>query len=102
MDCLLPFVSLLSPPDDRMTTEHKPPSENKAAETASAVLNRMELSSIYALLAYVAYTQNVSEDLVKEVVQTEFGVSDIGCMESHAYDDAIRFLVDLQIEMLLN
>ncbi len=68
----------------------------------SLTLNDLELTSIRALVSYAAYHQNVSETLVKQVVSAEFGVEDIEKLKRNSFDGVIRFLVDLQIEMLLN
>jgi hypothetical protein len=65
-------------------------------------LNDLELTSVRALVSYAAYHQNVSEALVKQVVSAEFGIADIEYLKRNSFDNAIRFLVDLQVDMLLN
>ena len=69
---------------------------------SSLTLNDLELTSIRALVSYAAYHQNVSEALVAHVVSAEFGVADIEGLKRNSFDNAIRFLVDLQVDMLLN
>ena len=69
---------------------------------AAAKLSKTEITSVLAVLAYTAHHQKVSEDLVKEVVVKEFGVDDISQLKRQSYEDVIRFLVDLQIDTILN
>lgn len=71
-------------------------------EGVASKLNRMEITSICALLAYTAHTQKVSEGLVKEMVVARFGVDDVVQLPRQSYDSVIRYLVDLQIDLLLN
>jgi len=68
----------------------------------STPLNKLELTSIYALLAYAAFERRASEQTVREIVAANFGVSDVSQLTSRSYDDVVRFLVDLQIDMILN
>ena len=65
-------------------------------------LNHLELTSIEALLAYTAHNRNVSEDVVREAVISRFGVDDVKKLPAHAFDAVIRFLVDIQVELILH
>jgi|GEM_PF-5672890 hypothetical protein len=66
----------------------------------TATVNNLELTSIKALLAYTAYDKRVSEDVVRDVFSTRFGINDVEKLPRKAYDDAIRFLVDIQLQMI--
>jgi hypothetical protein len=65
-------------------------------------LNDLELTSVRALVSYAAYHQKTSENLVEQIVSAEFCVADIAELKRVSFDDAIKFLVDLQVEILLN
>ena len=57
-------------------------------------LNENELLSVRALITYVAYTKNLHEDTVSEIVRTRFDVPEVTKLRQRNYDDAVRFLVD--------
>lgn len=63
-------------------------------------LNAMELTSINALVAYAAYEKKVSEAVVRHVFSCRFGVDEIEKLPRKAYEDAIRFLIDVQLDMM--
>jgi hypothetical protein len=65
---------------------------------AQQPLNEKEMLSIYALLAYTAHTQNVSQQLVQMMVEAEFGVNHVTKIMHRDYDNAVRFLVDLRVD----
>jgi len=62
-------------------------------------MNDRELTSIRALLAYMAHDNRISEDSVREAVTNRFGVDQVEKLPRNKYDDVIRFLVDIQIDM---
>jgi len=63
-------------------------------------LNSLELTSIKALLAYTAYDRRVSEAIVQDIFKTRFGIDGLDKLPRDCYDDAIRFLIDVQIQMV--
>ncbi|MDX9690041.1 MAG: hypothetical protein EOM37_05220 [Proteobacteria bacterium] len=65
-------------------------------------LNAVETKAINALIAYVAYTQNVAERTVSSVVCSEFNCSDIAHISSEQYDQIISFLIDLKMTAVVN
>ena len=85
-----------------MTTKTIQSNSRDATTRAPSPLNKFELTSIQALLAYTAHDKNVSETLVREALATRFGVDDVQKLPSQAYDEAIRFLVDIQVELILH
>lgn len=62
---------------------------------ASEPLNQVELQSIYGLLAWVAYEQDVRQDVAQMVLEAEFGVNDVGDLRAAEYDAAVRYLLNL-------
>ena|GEM_PF-3667221 len=65
-------------------------------------LNKYELASIKSLVAFTAQDKMVSEDVVREAVISRFGVDDVQQLPAHAFDAVIRFLVDIQVELILH
>ena len=85
-----------------MTTGHSHSICIEAAAQESSALNKLELTSIYALLAYAAHERNISEEIIRETVTKHFGVDEVTQLPSRSYDEVIRFLVDAQIKIILN
>ena len=65
-------------------------------------LNNIELQAVYGMIAYVAYTQEVGEDMVREVMTTHFGANAVAELPSRFYQDAIEYLVDLKMDKVIN
>lgn len=65
-------------------------------------INERELTSVYALLAYVAYNQNVRQETVQMIVEAEFGVDDVSKIRRNDYMPAVEFLVDLKMDEIIN
>jgi len=65
-------------------------------------INEHELTSVYALLAYVAHNQNVSQDLVQMILEAEFSVDHASKIRRNDYQRAIEFLVDLRVDEIKN
>jgi hypothetical protein len=85
-----------------MTIERNHPTGSEIEKRKNAILSRLELTSVAALVAYAAHDKNVSVNTVKEIVAAHFGVDDLARLPRHSYDSVIRFLVDLQVDMILN
>lgn len=77
------------------------PSITLSAMTSGHV-SRNELTSIKALTSYVAHTKSVSESLVQECLSSEFKVSDMAELRRADYQRVIKFLVDLQLDLMIN
>lgn len=78
-----------------------------ASELASflnpnAPLSKNELKSVTAMIAYVAHTQNVSEETVSSILAVAFGVQDVSSLQRKHYDAAIHYLVDLRLNEIMN
>jgi len=73
---------------------------NKSAQ--QNLLNEHELSSVNALLSYIAHNQKTNEAIVREILTTRFGIGDIEELQKKDYEDAIKFLIDVQIATILN
>lgn len=65
-------------------------------------INERELHSIYALLAYVSYNQNVQQETVQMIIEAEFGVDNVAKIRRADYMRAIEFLVDLKMDEIMN
>lgn len=65
-------------------------------------LNAQERRSVAALLAYAAHCQDVNEAVVRSVVAARFNVADVDQLPAASYDAVIAFLVDMQIDLMMN
>jgi hypothetical protein len=65
-------------------------------------VNERELTSIYALMAYVSYNQDVRQETVQMIVETEFGVDHVAKIKRSDYMRAIEFLVDMKTDEIIN
>lgn len=65
-------------------------------------LNERELHSIYALLAYVAYNQNIRQETVQMIVEAHFGIDHVAKLPRGDYMRAVEYLVDLKMDEILN
>lgn len=67
-------------------------------ERATGSLTKSELTSVTAVIAYLAYEHDVSEATVCSILTGAFGVDDVKEISSDNYDDVIRFLVDFNFD----
>lgn len=65
-------------------------------------VNDIELQALSAMIAYVAYNQEVDETTVCEVLTAHYGVSEVKALPSRLYQNAIEYLVDLKIVNVVN
>ena len=65
-------------------------------------LNQNEAMSVRALVAYVAFTHDISEQVVCSIVEKHFCVEEIRKISRKDYDDAIKYLVDLEPGKAMN
>lgn len=65
-------------------------------------LNKVEMQAIYGMITYVAYNQKVDETTVCEILTAHFGVSEVKALPSRLYQNAIEFLVDLEMKNIVN
>jgi hypothetical protein len=96
----------------RMASIKAPANSNVPAQANDHPITRMiasignepisstEAASIYSLLAWVAYEQEVAQEIVQTVVESEFGVDHVNKIQRMNYDRAIKFLVDLRMDEL--
>ena len=72
------------------------PNWMKAEPPAPAqVLNALEMSSITALVAYVAHMSGQTEFRVERQFADRFNIPNVKCLPAGRYDDAVKYLVDL-------
>jgi hypothetical protein len=71
-------------------------------ENKKKTINKTELVAISNLLTYVAYNQSVNEDMVLEVLLTRYNIKKIEELQAHHFMDAIEYLVDLDMNKVMN
>ena len=71
-------------------------------KTVEKPLNKIELQAVAGLIAYVAYNQKVDETTVSEILTARYGVTDIQALPSRHYQNAVEFLVDLEMNKIVN
>lgn len=65
-------------------------------------VNPVELNALSGMVAYVAYNERISEDMVREIVCSRFRIAQVKELPSRLYQDAIEFLVDLELDKIVN
>ncbi len=63
---------------------------------------QQELRAVSAVVAYVAYSQNVSAELVVAILTTAFGVKAVKDFERDQFDDVVRYLVNFNFAEAIN
>jgi len=71
-------------------------------EADSKTLSSLEIRSLTAMISFVAYNQEVSEETVSAIVAAQFGVNETKDLQSRRYQDAIEFLVDFKVKSAIN
>jgi len=66
------------------------------------MLNQNEFNAVTSLVAYVAYAQNMNEEKIHAAFKSVFGVADIKALPPAQYDEAMRFLLDLRFDGVIN
>lgn len=67
---------------------------NHDFSSAEPPVNDHELTSITALITYVAYITKQNEIAVERQFADRFNIPNVKCLPSGRYDDAVRYLVD--------
>lgn len=67
-----------------------------------SALNNHELTSVYALCAWVANEQDTAQETVQAMTEAQFGVNHVTKLQRKDYDEVIKFLVDLRIDEMKN
>jgi len=70
--------------------------------TYNKPVNKIELNALYGMVAYVAHIQEVDETTVSEILTAHYGIADVKALPSRLYQEAIEYLVDLQINKVMN
>ena len=65
-------------------------------------LNDIERNAVLGMISYIAYTQNVGEAFVGDILTSRYGVNTVGALPSRLYQDAIEYLVDLKTNKIVN
>ncbi|NCC03475.1 MAG: hypothetical protein EOM37_05430 [Proteobacteria bacterium] len=65
-------------------------------------VNNIEVQALSGMIAYVAYTQEVDEVTVCEMLTAHYGVAEVKALPTRLYQNAIEFLVDLEVKKTVN
>ncbi len=68
--------------------------KNTHATTGDSMVSANELTSLSALIVYVAHNSGDNEFRVERRVADRFNIPNVKCLPALQYDNAIRFLVD--------
>lgn len=63
-------------------------------------LDGQQLSSVYAVIAYVAHSVSLKAGLVQARLEMKFGVENVSSIRRCDFPDAIEFLLDLRMREL--
>ncbi len=66
----------------------------KGGPAPAQFLNSLEMTSITALVSYVAHMTGQTEFRVERQFADRFNIPNVKCLPAEKYDDAIRYLVD--------
>jgi hypothetical protein len=80
---------------DALTTEYD-------ALLGDEYLNEDEATSVRALVAFVAFNHNISEQAVCAIVEDHFRIDEIRKILRKDYEYAIKYLVDLEPKKMMN
>ena len=69
---------------------------------AQKTLSTIEANALRALMDYVAYTQKADKEVVRGLFLSHFGLYTLEFLPAELYDQAVRFLVDMQVTRHLN
>ena len=73
-----------------------------ALQTEDCGMDKSQMTSLQALVAFTAYDRGVNEDVVRTLVCKNFGVVDISNIPKKNYEEVRRFLTDLNIKEAMN
>ncbi|MFA4994777.1 MAG: hypothetical protein WC521_05690 [Bdellovibrionales bacterium] len=76
--------------------------EQEGLRSDEPSLNGLELSSVRALIDYVAYTHKLNEVVICSLVEDYFGTDDIQKIHRNDFDKAVAYLVDLNPRAIIN
>jgi hypothetical protein len=72
-------------------TRHMPPKN-----FGEQPLNRQEIMSIEALIAYIAHTQKLTPIGLQTLLEVKFGAETVPSIKRRDYQSVVEYLVDLQ------
>lgn len=75
---------------------------SKPSSLEQESVGKQELISIAALVEYVAHEQNSDCETIHSIVLTRFSVDHLTQLRKMDYDNALKFLVDLRVNEVLN
>jgi hypothetical protein len=67
-----------------------------------STINEKEYWAITSLVSYISYKQSIKEETVWAILGAQLAVENVKTLASARYDEAIRFLVDLDTTRVIN
>lgn len=67
-----------------------------------STINEKEYWAITSLVSYISYKQSIKEETVWAILGAQLNVENVKTLASARYDEAIRFLVDLDTTKVIN
>ncbi len=61
-----------------------------------------ELQSIKALLAYVAFSQEISEDNITALLLADYNAKTVEKLPSYRYQEIVEYLVDFEVDTVVH
>lgn len=71
-------------------------------EAQQKQLNEIELKAINGMAAYVAYSQEANQETVTTILKANLGVEEMSLLPSERYDEAMEFLMNLEMTKIIN
>ncbi len=87
---------------DELVDSLKKQAQGKTSYAANDRLDRNELISIKALIAYLSHTQKLSSNSLHRLLEMKFNVGAFEEIKRGDFQQAVEFLVDLQDSGSLN
>lgn len=68
----------------------------------NAPISAEERKSVEAMVAYVSYKNHIRPEMIEYLFTNQFGVREINALPRKAYEDAMRYLVELTNDPIMN
>ena len=65
-------------------------------------LNALELNSIENIISYIAYAEKKDVSTVTSILTSAFDVNEVKDISSKHYENAVRFLMELNTKLIIN
>lgn len=75
-----------------------PPEDAYGITPSSQPLDGQQISSLYAVLAYITHNRQAKKDAAQALLEQKYGVDSIAKISRHDYQQAVEFLIDLRMD----